>query len=122
MVVLLEDDMHFIHTKKSPRDMITSTCWHMCTGLADIHDHIPSLQRPTVLPVHREIHVLMKNGNRAFCRGGVSIEDILEYFTNNGAVSSYYLNSYLEAAPREYTELDLSIAKKSCDNLRYKNA
>ena len=39
-ILLIEDDIHFIHAPRKPTSSVTSTSWHMCTVLADIHCNI----------------------------------------------------------------------------------
>lgn len=120
LMILLEDDIHFIHAKKSPRDQVTSTAWHMCTGLIDIHDNINSIQRPNTEQIHRSVNVILKNGTHKQVRGGADVGQVLQHFKDNGTVGGYFNDSYLEGARPEYRRIDLSIAKKSCENLRLK--
>ena len=39
-ILLIENDIHFIHAPRKPTSSVTSTSWHMCTVLADIHCNI----------------------------------------------------------------------------------
>lgn len=117
IVLLLEDDIHFIHAKKTPRET-TSTSYHMCTGLVDIHE-IPAIPRPNdASDIHRSVRITLKNGQVVSCRGGADVAEIIQFFSANGTIGSYFCDSYLEAAPRQYREIDLSIAKESCENMR----
>ena len=37
-MVLIEDDIHFIHAKYHSKSSIISTIWHMCTAVVDVHE------------------------------------------------------------------------------------
>lgn len=91
----------------------------MCTGLVDIHLQIPAIPRPLdISKIHRTVSVVLKDGQRTNCRGGADVDALLQHVNTNGTLGNFFNNSYLEAAPREYSEINLSIAKESCENLR----
>jgi hypothetical protein len=91
----------------------------MCTAMVDIHTNIEAIPRPQdTLTIHRNVRVQLKNGTFADSRGGIDVNEMLTFFGRNGSLADYFSASYLEESPRKYKELDLSIAKKSCENLR----
>jgi len=116
-LLLLEDDIHFIHTKKSPRSSVTSTALHMCTTMIDVQEKIEAIPRTD--SIHRNVRVAMKNGVFADCRGGVNVHDLMLFFERNGSFFKYFFSSYLEHCPIQYRCLDLSVARESCENLRF---
>ncbi|KAJ7376115.1 hypothetical protein OS493_036719 [Desmophyllum pertusum] len=80
-IMLVEDDIHFIHASRQPTSSKTSTAWHMCTGIMDVQQSVSALPRPpTVQDLHR-IVPLLKNGAVKQCRGGIDVKDILNKFS-----------------------------------------
>ena len=73
-MLLIEDDIHFIHTIRQPTTSTTSTAWHMCTALLDVQDQIPAVPKPqNTTKLHRIVPVTMKNGTVRQCRGGIDV-------------------------------------------------
>lgn len=80
-IMLIEDDIYFIHAPQHPTSSTTSTDWHMCTGLMDIQASISAIPRTAnCQKLHLIIPVVSKTGAVKQCRGGVSTETILEHF------------------------------------------
>ena len=46
-IMLMEDDIHFIHDSLQPTSEQTSTAQHMCTALLDVHQSFYALPPPT---------------------------------------------------------------------------
>lgn len=117
-MILVEDDIHFIHAKHHPTSSVTSTTWHMCTGIVDIHEKIEAVPlRGDMTKNHRNVQVTMKDGSVRQCRGGIDIQHLLGYVTVK--MSTYYSSSFLDQLPREFKEFNLANAQKSFKELRY---
>ena len=115
--MLIEDDIHFIHATHQPTSNQTSTAWHMCTALLDLHQSLPALPRPMeVQDLHRIVQVIQKNGTVAQCRGGIDVKDVLDQFSTS--ISQYFELSYLATLSPAHRTLDMTDAKENCDNLR----
>ena len=48
-ILLIEDDIHFIHAPRKPTSTVTSTSWHMYTVLADIYCNIHAVPQNNTL-------------------------------------------------------------------------
>ncbi|KAJ7323114.1 hypothetical protein OS493_032400 [Desmophyllum pertusum] len=73
-IMLVEDDIHFIHASRQPTSSKTSTAWHMCTGIMDVQQSVSALPRPpTVQDLHRIVPVIGKNGAVKQCRGELMV-------------------------------------------------
>ena len=115
-IMLIEDDIYFIHAPQHPTSSTTSTDWHMCTGLMDIQASISAIPRTAnCQKLHRIIPVVSKTGAVKQCRGGVSTGAILEHFKE---FISHFLSQ--RTWPHYPHSTKMSDAKKSCENLRYK--
>lgn len=120
-ILLVEDDIHFIHAPRKPSSSTTSTSWHMCTALADIHDEIEAVpQNVDINQNHRSVRVTMTDGTVRQCRGGIDINHLLGYLRVK--LPSYFSSSYLSSLPGEYKMFDLSNVQHSFENLRYPNS
>ncbi|KAJ7394833.1 hypothetical protein OS493_000668 [Desmophyllum pertusum] len=116
-ILLVEDDIHFIHAPRKPSSSTTSTSWHMCTALADIHDEIEAVpQNVDINQNHRSVRVTMTDGTVRQCRGGIDINHLLGYLRVK--LPSYFSSSYLSSLPGEYKRFDLSNVQHSFENLR----
>ncbi|KAJ7393745.1 hypothetical protein OS493_003404 [Desmophyllum pertusum] len=116
-ILLVEDDIHFIHAPRKPSSSTTSTSWHMCTALADIHDEIEAVpQNVDINQNHRSVRVTMTDGTVRQCRGGIDINHLLGYLRVK--LPSYFSSSYLSSLPGEYKMFDLSNVQHSFENLR----
>ncbi|KAJ7321789.1 hypothetical protein OS493_033897 [Desmophyllum pertusum] len=116
-LLLIEDDIHFIHTSHHPTTSQTSTAWHMCTGLLDVQEKMPAVSTPSDLTkLHRRVLVTMKNGAVKQCRGGADIQSVLEYF--DSTLREFFVSSYLGTLSAEHRRVDMSNVKQSCENLR----
>lgn len=118
-LLLIEDDIHFIHTCHHPTTTTTSTAWHMCTGLLDVQEKIPAVSLPPdINKLHRTVPVTMKNGVVKQCRGGIDVKSILENFSST--LHDYFVSSYLSILSIEHRRLNMTNVKQSCANLRLK--
>ena len=73
-ILLIEDDIHFIHAPRKPTSSVTSTSWHMCTVLADIHCNIHAVPQNDDFKLnHRSARVVMPDGAIRECRGGIDM-------------------------------------------------
>lgn len=118
-LLLIEDDIHFIHACQHPTTTTTSTAWHMCTGLLDVQEKIPVVSLPSdINRLHRTVPVTMKNGAVKQCRGGVDVKSILDKFSST--LHDFLVSSYLTTLPTEYRRLDMTNIRQSCENLRLK--
>lgn len=117
-ILLIEDDIHFIHAPRRPTKSLTSTCWHMCTVLADIHTDINAVpQNQDINRNHRSVTVTMKDGSIRQCRGGIDIQHLLGYFRVE--LRKYFSSSFLSSLPAEYAQVNFSNIQDSFQNLRY---
>lgn len=115
-MLLIEDDIHFIHAPQHPTSSTTSTAWPMCTGLMDIQASISAIPRPAnCQKLHRIVPVVSKTGVVKQCRGGVSTGAILKHFKES---ISHFLSQ--RTWPHYTHPTKMSDANKSCENLRYK--
>ncbi|KAL9986967.1 hypothetical protein ACROYT_G001194 [Oculina patagonica] len=93
-LLLIEDDIYFIHTCHHPTTATTSTAWHMCTGLLDVQEKIPAVSLPPdINKLHPTVPVTMKNGVVKQCRRGIDVKSILEKFSST--LHDYFVSSYL---------------------------
>lgn len=117
-ILLIEDDIHFIHAPRRPTKSLTSTCWHMCTVLADIHTDINAVpQNQDINRNHRSVTVTMKDGSIRQCRGGIDIQHLLGYFRVE--LRKYFSSSFLSSLPAEYAQVNFSNIQDSFQNLGY---
>lgn len=117
-MILVEDDIHFIHAKHHPTSSVTSTTWHMCTGIVDIHETIQAVPLGgDMTKNHRNVQVTMKDGSVRQCRGGIDIQHLLGYVTVK--MSPYYTGSFLDQLPGAFKDFKLENAQKSFKELRY---
>ena len=116
-MLLIEDDIHFIHTIRQPTTSATSTAWHMCTALLDVQDQIPAVpKRQNTTKLHRIVPVTMKNGTVRQCRGGIDVAPVLQHFSE--ALNRFFFSSYLSSLPQGHRTLDMTNMQQSCENLR----
>ena len=116
-MLLIEDDIHFIHTIRQPTTSTTSTAWHMCTALLDVQDQIPAVPKPqSNTKLHRIVPVTMKNGTVRQCRGGIDVASVLQHFSE--ALNQFFFSSYLSSLPQGHRTLDMTNMQQSCENLR----
>jgi len=79
-ILLIEGDIHFIHTPRKPTSSVTSTSWHMCAVLADIHCNIHAVpQNDNNKLNQRSARVVMPDGAIRECRGGIDIDHLLRF-------------------------------------------
>lgn len=115
--MIIEDDIHFIHTLRHPKTATTSTSLDMATILMDYQPGIPALKRPSdVTKIHNHVPVPLSNGQTVVCRGGINFDHLMGYM--RAKIGAYFEQSYLQILPTTYKEFDLSNAKKACENLR----
>lgn len=118
-ILLIEDDIHFIHAPRKPTSSLTSTSWHMCTVLADIHPEIQAIpQNNDVNHNHRSVRVVMPDGSIRQCCGGIDIDHLLGFFRVE--LPKYFSSSFLSSLSPEYTQVNFSNIQESFQNLRYK--
>ena len=68
MGLLIEDDIRFIHAKHHPKSSLTSTIWHMCTAIVDVHDNMRVVElEKDVTKYHSNVHVNMEDGTVRAC-------------------------------------------------------
>ena len=115
-MVLIEDDIHFIHTKHHPTSSVTSTTWHMCTAVVDVHDNIKAVDLEDVTKNHRNVQVIMEDGTVRPCRGGIDIQHLLGFVSVESG--NYYHQSFLQHLPLQFKEFNLSNVEKSFKELR----
>lgn len=117
-LLLVEDDIHFIHAKHHPTSSLTSTTWHMCTALVDVHEKLKAVNvGDDVTKNHRNVQVTMEDGTVQPCRGGIDIEHLLGFVTVESG--KYYHESFLEHLPLQFKQFSLSNVEKSLKELRY---
>ena len=115
-MLLIEDDIHFIHTIRQPTTSTTSTAWHMCTALLDVQDQIPAVPKPpNTTKLHRIVPVTMKNGTVRQCRGGIDVAPVPQHFSE--ALNRFFFSSYLSSLPQGHKTLDMTNRQQSCENL-----
>lgn len=51
-MLLIEGDIHFINAKRHPTKAMTSTTWHMCTAVVDVHDKMEAVDSGDVINNH----------------------------------------------------------------------
>lgn len=62
-MVLIEDDIHFIHAKHHPKSSVTSTIWHMCTAVVDVQVNMRVVElEEDVTKYHSHVKVTMEDG------------------------------------------------------------
>ena len=116
----MEDDIHFIHATRQPTSSQTSTSWHMCTALADIHTNIPAVpQNDEVTDNHTSVRVTMKDHTVRACRGGIDINHLLGFLCVE--LPKYFNTSFLTFLPDDYKRFKFSNVEESFENLRYKH-
>ena len=70
-MLFIEDDICFIHAKQHPKSSVTSTTWHMCTAVVDVHDKMEAVDLgDDITKNHSNVQVTMENGSVWPCRGG----------------------------------------------------
>lgn len=100
-----EDDIHFIHAPRKPTSSVTSTSWHMCTVLADIHCNIHAVPQNDDFKLnHWSARVVMPDGAIRECRGGIDIDHLLGYFRVE--LPKYFSSSFLSSLPRVYWDAE----------------
>ena len=78
-ILFIEDDIHFIHAKHHPTSSVTSTTWHMCTAVVDVHDKMDAVDLgDDITKNHSNVQVTMENGSVRPCRGGIDIQHLLK--------------------------------------------
>lgn len=108
ITTIIEDDIHFIHASRKPTSSVTSTSWHMCTVLADIHCNIHAVpQNDDIKLNHRSARVVMPDGVIRECRGGIDIDHLLGYFRVE--LPKYFSSSFLSSLPYIICKVDLYI-------------
>lgn len=91
----------------------------MCTGIMDVQQSVSALPRPpTVQDLHRIVPVIGKNGAVKQCRGGIDVKDILNKFSMS--ISQFFELSYMATLSPEHRTLNMTDARESCENLRWK--
>ena len=116
-MVLIEDDIHFIHAKHHPKSSVTSTIWHMCTAVVDVHDDMRAVElEEDVTKYHSNVRVTMEDGTVRACRGGIDIQHILGFVSVESG--NYYRQSFLQQLPLQFKEFNLSNVEKSFKELR----
>ena len=116
-MVLIEDDIHFIHAKHHPTSSVTSTTWHMCTAVVDIHDNMKAVDlQDDVTMNNRNVRVTMEDGAVRPCRGGIDIQHLLGFVSIESG--KYYCQSFLQHLPLQFKEFNLSNVEKNFKELR----
>lgn len=63
-MLFIEDDICFIHAKQHPQSSVTSTTWHMCTAVVDVHDKMEAVDLgDNITKNHSNVQVTMENGS-----------------------------------------------------------
>ena len=118
-ILLVEDDIHFIHAARHPTTSQTSTSRHMCTALHDIHTNSPAVpQNDEVTDNHKSVRVTMKDHTVRACRGGIDINHLLGFRCVE--LPKYFSTSFLTFLPDDYKRFNFSNVEESFENLRYK--
>ena len=62
-MVLIEDDIHFIHAKHHPKSSVISNIWHMCTAVVDVQVNMRVVElEEDVTKYHSHVEVTMEDG------------------------------------------------------------
>ena len=70
-MLFIEDNIHFIHAKHHPTSSVTSTTWHMCTAVVDVHDKMEAVDLgDDITKNHINVQVTMEDDSVRPCRGG----------------------------------------------------
>ena len=119
-MLLIEDDIHFIHAIPQPTRSQTSTAWHTCTGLLDVQEKMPAVSMPSdSTKLHRRAPVIMKNGVVKQCTRGADVQSVLQYFAST--LREFFASSYLGTLSIEHRRVDMSNMKQSCENPKVGN-
>ena len=119
-MLLIEDDIHFIHAIPQPTRSQTSTAWHMCTGLLDVQEKMPAVSMPSdSTKLHRRAPVIMKNGVVKQCTRGADVQSVLQYFAST--LREFFASNYLGTLSIEHRRVDMSNMKQSCENPKVGN-
>ena len=117
-MLLVEDDIHFIHAKHHPTSSVTSTIWHMCTAIVDVHEKLEAVDvGDDVTKNHRNVRVTMEDGTVRPCRGGIDIQHLLGFISVESG--NYSRQSFLQRLPSQFRKFNLSNVEKSSKELRY---
>ena len=80
-ILLIEDDIHFIHAPRRPTSSVTSTPWYTCTVLADIHWNIHAApQNDDTKLNHWSSRVVMPDWAVKEWRGRIDIDHLFGHF------------------------------------------
>ena len=116
-MLFIEDDIHFIHAKHHPTSSVTSTTWHMCTAVVDVHDKMDAVDLgDDITKNHSNVQVTMENGSVRPCRGGIDIQHLLGFVSVESG--NYYHQSFLQHLPLQFKEFNWSNVEKSFKELR----
>ena len=116
-MILIEDDIHFIHAKHHPTSSVTSTTWHMCTAVVDVHNNMKAVDlQDDVTKNHHHVQVTMEDGTVRPCRGGIDIQHLLGFVSVESG--NYYRQSFLQHLPLQFKEFNLPNVEKSFKELR----
>ena len=116
----MEDGIHFIHATRHPTSSQTSTSWHMCTALADIHANIPAVpQNDEVTDNHTSVRVIMKDHTVRAYWVEIDINHLLGFLCVE--LPKYFSTSFLPFLPDNYKRFNFSNEEESFENLRYKH-
>ena len=108
----MEDNIHFIHATRHLTSSQTSTSWHMCTALADIHTNIPAVpQNDEVTDNHTPVRVTMKDHTIRAC-----INHFLGFLCVE--LPKYFSTSFLTFLPDDYKRFIFSNMEENFENLQ----
>lgn len=103
-MLFIEDDICFIHAKQHPKSSVTSTTWHMCTAVVDVHDKMEAVDLgDDITKNHSNVQVTMENGSVWPCRGGSDIQHLLGFVSVESG--NYYCQIFLQHLPLQFKEL-----------------
>ena len=113
-MLLIIDDFHCVQTIKDPKQSQLSKCIHMCTAVVDNQTSLSAIT--ATKPVHQDTPVRKAGGEIVPCRGGINANKVNELF--RGYMSTYFMHSYLDCLPDEYSRFDMMDFNKSLVELR----
>ena len=114
-MLLLEDDINFIHASRHPKGSETSTIWHMSTALADIHPQIRALCADCYTKNrHRQVPMQMPDGS-IHLSGGIDTQHLLGFLKVQ--LLQYFCGSLLSQLPERFRQCNMSDVVDSFEKL-----
>ena len=106
-LMLIIDDIHFIHSLRHPKASDTSTSIDMATILLDHQPGISAVKRPPdVKQIHRHVTVQLEQNKKVTYRGWIECQELVNFMLEK--MENYFQQSFLESLPIGYKKFDLS--------------